>query len=336
MSVLSALHRTALVFLVTALFVGCDGFDSGVSPNEAAQQESVSTVAFEQENVSITEGSSPLAIGVTLTNPPGTEVSAEILYANGVSQTDPSDFNLPESAAVGNGNGYVAGEVTFPADAEDGATRSIELDIMDEEENEDRENGTFVLQKVQGATVGSPDRFTVSIGAVEIFGKDFSDEELAPMTVQNVTNGNGWDIGSFDGNAYAIANAFGGPEASNSWLITPPINFNDFQDETLTFRNAKNFDDGGLENPFQVKVSTDYDGSGNPEDFTWTDITDRVENFSQGDRNYVSSGDIDLSDAQFQANEVYVAFQYQSSGTGPGSSEEQQVDDVRVTGRPAQ
>jgi len=333
MSVLSALRCTALVLLVTALLAGCDGLDSGVPPSESAQQEPGPTIAFEQENVSITEENSPLTIGVTLTNPPGTEVSAEILYANGVSQTDASDFNLPQSAAVGEGNGYLAGEVTFSADAEEGATRSIELDIMDGEENEDREDGTFVLQGVEGATIGSPDRFTASIGAIEIFFKDFQDEELDPMTVVDVTNGNGWGLGSNDGNFFAAANAFGGSEASNSWVITPDLNFNDFEDETLTFRNAKNFDDEGLEEPLQVKVSTDYDGSGNPENFTWTDITDRVENFSEGGYNFVSSGEIDLSDAQFQAEEVYVAFQYQSSGTGGGSSEAQQVDDVRIVGR---
>ncbi len=333
MSVLSALRRTALVLFATVLFAGCDGLDSGVPPSESVQQEPTPTIAFEQENVSITEENSPLTIGVTLANPPGTQVSAEILYANGVSQTDASDFNLPESAAVGSGNGYVAGEITFPAEAEEGATRSIELDILDEEENEDREDGTFVLQGVEGATIGSPDRFTASIGAIEIFFKDFQGEELSPMTVVDVTNGNGWDLGSFDGNFYAAANAFGGSEASNSWLITPALNFNDFEDETFTFRNAKNFDDGGLEEPLQVKVSTDYDGSGNPENFTWTDITDRVENLSGGDFTFVSSGEIDLSDAQFQDDEVYVAFQYQSSGTGPGTSEEQQVDDIRIVGR---
>lgn len=333
MSAISFFRRVVFISLATALLVGCDGFDSGVPPNEAAQENPEPSVSFEQENISITEENSPVTINVTLNNPPEAEVSAEVLYANGISQTNATDFNLPRSAAIGSGNGYLAGEVTFPAEAEEGATRTVELDIQDVEQNEEQEDGVFVLQKVQRATVGSPDRLTVSIGAIEIFFKDFQDEQLSPMTVADVTNGNGWGTGSFEGNGYAVANAFGGAEASNSWLITPALNFNDFEGETLTFRNAKNFDDGGLEQPLQVKVSTDYDGSGNPENFTWTDVTDRVENFSQGNYEFVSSGEVDLSDAQFQGDEVYVAFQYQSSGTGGGSSEEQQVDDVRVVGR---
>lgn len=331
MNALLCLRRLSLLLGVAVLAVGCDGFDSGTPPN--APGETDASVSFATENISITEEASPVEIGVTISNPPATSVSVEVLYADGVSGTTPADFNLSDEVAVG-GSGYVAGTVTFPDTATDGHTRTIELDIQDEEENEPQENGVFALQNVQGsASIGETDRLTVAIGAIEIFFEDFEDEELSPMTVANVTNGNGWGVGSFEGNSYAVANAFGGPEASNSWLITPALNFNNFEAETLTFRNAKNFDDGGLEHPLKVKVSTDYDGSGNPENFTWTDITDRVENFSQGSFNYVSSGEIDISDAQFQADEVYVAFQYESSGTGGGSSEEQQVDDVRVVGR---
>ncbi len=174
--------------------------------------------------------------------------------------------------------------------------------------------------------------FDIEEGQYEIFLKDFEDGQVVPMTVYNVTDGSGWGIrNSVEGNNSAVANAFGGSEASNSWLITPGLNFNVSEAETLTFRNAKRFDDNGVDQSLQVKVSTEYDGSGNPENFAWTDITDRVENFSPGEGNYVSSGEIDLSDDQFQANEVYVAFRYQSSGTGAGSSAEQQVDDIQIT-----
>lgn len=331
MNALCCLRRFSLLLVVIALVAGCDGFDSGTPPNAPGETEA--SVSFATQNISITEEGSPVELGVTISNPPNDSVSVEVLYADGVSGTTPADFNLSDEAVVG-GSGYLAGTVTFPDTATTGNTQTLELDIQDDEENEPQENGIFALQNVQGAaSIGEANRLTVAIGAIEIFFKDFEDEELAPMTVANVTNGNGWGIGTFEGNAYAGANAFGGPEASNSWLITPALNFNNFEAETLTFRNAKNFDDGGIEEPLKVKVSTDYDGSGNPQDATWTDVTDRVENFSEGSFNYVSSGEVDLTDAQFQADEVYVAFQYESSGTGGGSSEEQQVDDIRIVGR---
>jgi hypothetical protein len=199
-------------------------------------------------------------------------------------------------------------------------------------------NGQGSIVRLEGDNFGGGNPMRVRIfdfeeGGSEIFFKDFQGDQLSPMTVYNVSDGNGWRIGSFAGNSFAKANAFGGSEASNSWLITPALNFNDFEGETLTFRNAKAFNDEGLDQSLRVKVSTDYDGSGNPENSEWTDITDRVENFSEGDFNYVSSGEIGLNDSAFQTDEVHVAFQYQSSGTGAGSSEEWQVDDVRVVGQ---
>jgi hypothetical protein len=330
MSMLSSLRLPAL-FLAGALLVGgCDGFDSGTPPTQSTGGEEA-TISFVTDNISITEESGEVAIEVTITNPPNDSVSAEVLYADGTSSTSPSDFNLASSPNVG--SGYVAGRVVFPDTATTGNTQTLTLDITDEEENEPKEEGVFVFQNVTNASVGSTNRLTVAIGAIEIFFKDFEGGSLSPMSVVNVTSGNGWGVGSFENNSYAVANAFDGSEASNSWLISPAINFNNFEGETLTFRNKKRFDDGGEEEPLQVKVSTDYDGSGNPENFTWTDITDRVESLAAEGEGFVASGEIDLSDAQFQADEVYVAFRYQSSGTGPGTSEEQQVDDVRVVGR---
>jgi len=329
MHTLSSLRLPALFLAVALLVGGCDGFDSGTPPTQSTGG-SEATVSFKTDNISITEESGEVTIEVTVTNPPNDTVSAEVLYADGTSSTSPSDFNLASSPNVG--SGYVAGRVVFPDTATTGNTQTLTLDITDEEENEPKEEGVFVFQNVTNASVGGTNRLTVAIGAIEIFFKDFEDGSLGPMSVFNVTNGNGWGVGNFDNNTYAVANAFGGSEASNSWLISPAINFNDFEGETLTFRNKRRFDDGGIERGLMVKVSTDYDGSGNPENFTWTDVSDQVENYSQ-DESYVASGEIDLSGSEFQGDEVYIAFKYISSGTGPGTSEEWQVDDVRVVGR---
>lgn len=331
MHTLSSLRLPALLLASAFLIVGCDGFSSGTAPTQASG-ENPSTVSFETSNISITEESGEVVIEVTVTNPPPNDtVSAEVLYADAASSTSPSDFNLESSRNVG--SGYVAGRVVFPDTATTGNTQTLTLDITDEEENEPKEEGIFVFQNVTNASVGATNRLTVAIGAIEIFFKNFEDGSLGPMSVFNVTNGNGWGVGNFENNGYAVANAFGGSGPSNSWLISPAINFNDFEGETLTFRNKQRFNDGGDVQPLQVKVSTDYDGSGNPANFNWTDITDRVQTLAEEGEGFVASGEIDLSDAQFQADEVYVAFRYQSSGTGGGSSEEQQVDDVRVVGQ---
>jgi hypothetical protein len=326
----SSLRLPALLLAVALLAAGCDSFDSGTSPTEATGGNPT-TISFETDNISITEESGEVTLPVTIENPPNDTVAAEVLYADGPSGTSPADFGLEGSRNVG--NGYVAGTVVFPDTATTGNTQTLTLNIADDEPNEDQEDGVFVFQNVTNASVGDIDQLTVAIGAIEIFFKDFSSEDLSRLSVVNVTDGNGWGVSSFDGNFYAVANAFGGAEASDSWLLTAPINFNEFEGETLTFRNAKNFDDGGLERGLQVKVSTDYDGSGNPQDFTWIDVSDQVQSYSQGGYEFVSSGEIDLSGDQFQGDSVYIAFRYISSGTGGGSSEEWQVDDIRVVGR---
>ena len=173
-----------------------------------------------------------------------------------------------------------------------------------------------------------------SITTTTLLGEDFSDEAADPFSVVDAPgSGSSWGIATFenDQSPYMQANGFGADTPSNTWLISPALDFSANSGQTLSFANAKSFDDGGVETGLRVKVSTDYNGTGNPEDFTWTDISDRVENYSEGGYEFVESGEIDVSDEDFQSESVYVAFQYISSGTGPGTTELWQVDDVTVT-----
>ncbi|MFO8099280.1 MAG: hypothetical protein R6T83_06605, partial [Salinibacter sp.] len=54
--------------------------------------------------------------------------------------------------------------------------------------------------------------------------------------------------------------------------------------------------------------------------------------FSEGEFEFVDSGAVDLS--SFQGSEVYVAFQYRSSGTEGGEAADWQVDNIVVSGQP--
>jgi len=330
MRTLYAFRLLAITLVLSLVAVGCDGLDSGVPPDQA--EDTATTLSFGQAEITITEESGTVSIPVTISNPVGQDVSAELLYANEVSTTDAADFNLPADAAVGSGNAYVAGSVTFGPDAEDGATQTVELNIQDDDDSEEQEDGVFVLQSVQNATVGAQDRTTVKIGAIQLFFADFADDELAPMTAYSVASAANWETssdGSPDNAPYAVANGFRSDELSNDWLITPALDFDASDEETLTFLNAKGFNDSGRRG-LQVKVSTDYDGEGNPEDFTWTDISDEVT-FSEGNFNFVSSGEIDLSGDAFQGDAVYIAFQYQNSGLENAAAWE--VDNITVTGQ---
>ena len=328
----------AAAFLFVA---GCDSDDTG---DTAAS----TTVQFETGDLSVLEVDSPtLELPVSISNPPGSEVTVEVLFAATASQgATLADLGIADinndRAFYGEDdslNAYVTETVTFGPDAEDGATQTVQFDIADDE-TEGEETAVFALQNAtstggRAVSVGDPKSLTATIeaeGTVTFVSEDFSDDALSPFTQYSVASGNNWVVSDFDGNFYAEANGYGAGEPSNDWLISPALDFASTADETLSFRNAKNFDDAGLDRGLQVLISTDYDGEGNPENFNWTNISDRVAAFSEGDYEFVSSGEIDLSDEAFQSSNTYIAFQYRSSGTGGGTTEAWQVDDVVITG----
>lgn len=94
-----------------------------------------------------------------------------------------------------------------------------------------------------------------------------------------------------------------------TWLITPEINMDLYDDESLSFdTRALNIYQSGL----TVWVSTDFDGGNNPETATWIELNQAIIASSSTTTN---SGAIDLS---MYAGTVYIAFKYecQTGGTG--------------------
>lgn len=331
MNTLQLLRLPALLLAGVLLITGCDGLDSGTPPTEATGEEGGATVSFTESSFSAVESAGTISIGVTIANPPNDTVTAEVLYADAASATDPSDFNLQDSDQVGAGR--LAGTVVFPDTATTGNTQTLELDIQDDEPSEEREEGVFVLQQIQNATVGNTNQLSVTIGAIQVFSEEFSDG-LGPFSAVSLQSNENWGTGS-EGDPpnapYAVVSGFGANEPSDDWLISPACDFETLEDETLTFLNAFGFSDSirGL----NVKVSTDYAGGGDSTsvaDAEWTDVSSQVT-FSEGDFEFVESGDVDLSADEFQSESTYIAFQYLSSGTDSGQVKDWQVDNVALT-----
>ena len=331
----STFTRLSTLAIAALLLVTGTGCDSGVDPNLQTEGDEP-TVQFASSSVSSSRSVDSVPVEVTITNAPDREVTAEVLYANAVSETEATEFAFPNDAVIGDGNAYVAGSVTFPANAEgEAATATVNIPLSGAAGVDEQLTAIFALQNVNGASIGARNRFELVLGAITLLEEGFADESPAPFSVVDTPDsGSSWGIATFDNDQspYMEANGFGADTPSNSWLISPALNFADTNGgQTLSFTNAKNFDDGGLEQGLLVKVSTDYDGEGNPEDFTWTDVTNRDGAvYSEGGYSFVSTGAIDISDEEFQAEEVYIAFQYISSGTGPGTTELWQIDDILV------
>ena len=112
----------------------------------------------------------------------------------------------------------------------------------------------------------------------------------------------------------------GQPFANDDWLISPPLNLDDFENEALVFYNAMSYTGPDME----LKISTDYDGGGDPYTATWS-----TESFtmSTGYFEWIESGEIDLSG--YEGSAVYVAFQFTSLDTESATWE---VDNIVITG----
>jgi len=149
------------------------------------------------------------------------------------------------------------------------------------------------------------------------FDNGFGNWELA-----SVTGPQGWQIDEgygFPDPPCARMSGFAGAAVENEdWLISPAMNLDNYENEVLTFNNAQNFDNP----PMECKISTDYNGGGNPGSANWTDIS---YNMSTGFYEWVESGEIDLSG--YNGTAVYVAFVYYSTTS---ESAVWEVDEILV------
>jgi hypothetical protein len=155
-----------------------------------------------------------------------------------------------------------------------------------------------------------------------IISKDFSDQLFDPWDTISLANNPGnkrWGIGSYGGNNYAYINGYQATEPCNDWLISPAMNFNEYINETLSFRTATNFTGPVLE----VKISNDYVTGADPSTATWTPLTATL---SPGGYTWTFSGNIDLS--AITGSNVHLAFRYVTA-TDAAAWE---VDDIAITG----
>lgn len=170
--------------------------------------------------------------------------------------------------------------------------------------------------------------FSISTSPFLLNGQDilleelFNDGTLGMFSEFSVVgSGQNWEPREFDGKQFTQMNGFdGGIQDNEDWLISPALDMDAYEDEVLTFENAANFDGPNLE----VLVSTDYDGTSDPNTASWTDLSSGVT-WSGGDFEYVESGELDLSSF---SGTGYIAFKYISNADVQGKL--WQIDSVVV------
>ena len=157
-----------------------------------------------------------------------------------------------------------------------------------------------------------------SKGSTNLFNDDFQSQSN-----NNLIAGNGWTNFIQEGTEGWEAYTSGGSNASlgrsarmraqNSgdainiaWLITPAINLDNQDGETLVFKTSNSFADGSI---MEVLYSTDWDGSEtNITSATWGDLPAAyIVQDSDFFGAWLSSGNVDLSCA---TGTIYIAFKY--------------------------
>jgi hypothetical protein len=180
--------------------------------------------------------------------------------------------------------------------------------------------GTAIDYKTDG-TPPSTDVYVATITTLNTV--NFNDHTFGQWTAHNILGDSVWGIDAIHGvggtPCAKISGYNGTTNVDNEdWLISPALNF-DSNVVKLTFMSAKNYIGPDLE----VKISTNYDGTGNPNTFTWTDLT---PNLSPGSWVWTSSGCIDLT--SFVGSSVHVAFKFTSTTAGSATWE---LDDILIT-----
>ena len=101
-------------------------------------------------------------------------------------------------------------------------------------------------------------------------------------------------------------NGFSGTNIPNEdWLLSPSYDLTTTTYPLLSFYSRTRFNGA----PLQLKISTDYPGTGDPRNYTWTDINGKFP--GQTTDAWTLSSDINL--AAFKGSNVHFAFVYQSS-----------------------
>jgi len=154
---------------------------------------------------------------------------------------------------------------------------------------------------------------------------------LGDWTSVSVTSTKDWaqatGTGANGTGAFAQANGYGQDTLSNDYLIAGPFNLNNFTEEYMEFWSAAKY--GKVDTELTLEYSTDYDGSANPEAFTWTELSFTLP--VDLNDTWTFSGKVDLS--TISSDVVYIAFHYLSNGTDIGRKK---IDEVGIYGTPEQ
>ncbi len=164
---------------------------------------------------------------------------------------------------------------------------------------------SYIDYKTDGT---APSVTSTTVDADMISFEGFESGTSGSWSANNVAGDQVWFFPEFGGRYTAKINGADGGVfyANEDWLISPLLDLTDATDVNFSFTNVKNLDGDDM----MLFASTDYDGSGNPNDFTWDDLTDQAT-WSAGNYEFAFTEKVDLD--AYEGGSVYLAFKYTST-----------------------
>ena len=169
--------------------------------------------------------------------------------------------------------------------------------------------------------------FAFTLGADTLLNQTF-DSDLGSMSGTSVTGSQVWEFSSSYGNpaGCGVMTGYDGTQYENEdWLISPVMDFSGYGIANLNFDEAINYE-GSVTDNEKILISTDYTGSGDPNNATWNELTVTGRS-SGGSWSFVSVDEVDLSSYTGEST-VYLAFKYTSTTSNAGTWE---IDNIVVT-----
>jgi hypothetical protein len=172
---------------------------------------------------------------------------------------------------------------------------------------------------------GAPTANAHTPNLVLIHSINFDDQAFGTWKTISVSGEEVWGFGAtfgIGGTPCAMMSGYasGASHANEDWLISPQLNMTNYTNEILLFQSATKYTGNVLE----VKISTDYNGSGDPNSATWNDLQCTL---SAGNFAWTSSGIIDIE--EYATTNAYIAYKYTSTDSESSTWE---LDDIKVYG----
>jgi endonuclease I len=170
-----------------------------------------------------------------------------------------------------------------------------------------------------------PEANATTLEAANILNsEDFSNCADASWHAVSVESNADWTCSDEYGNSQI--NGFGADSPSDDYLISDPLNLDNYSDLKISFDSYTKYSDDGNNPAIELLYSTNY--SGDPGSANWNTIS--VNWPETNSQTWTSSGEIDISD--ISGSSVVFAFHYTSTGTGSGESAIWRIDNIEISG----